>query len=210
MDHIVLLGDSIFDNAAYVEGGPDVRSQLESLLPNDWKVTLLAVDGSTIQDIHAQLKYVPNDASHLIISTGGNDALGYAGFLYESASSVADVLNRLSQLGKDFEIKYNRMLKGVTSHGIPTAVCTIYYPNFPDAVLQRLAVTALTVFNDCIIREVFAAGIPLIDLRLVCYEDADYANPIEPSVKGGEKIAKAIAKLVAEHDFKNSRTQVFI
>ncbi|HWP93439.1 MAG TPA: SGNH/GDSL hydrolase family protein [Thermodesulfobacteriota bacterium] len=210
MNHIVLLGDSIFDNAAYVEGGPDVRSQLESLLPNDWKVTLLAVDGSTIQDIHAQLKYVPNDASHLIISIGGNDALGYAGFLYESASSVADVLNRLSQLGKDFEIKYNRMLTEVLSHGIPTAVCTIYYPNFPDAVLQRLAVTALTVFNDCIIGEAFAAGIPLIDLRLVCNENADYANPIEPSVKGGEKIARAIAKLVTEHDFKEPRTQVFI
>jgi len=210
VNHIVLLGDSIFDNAAYVEGGPDVRSQLQSILPNDWRVTLLAVDGSTIQDIHAQIRLLPKDASHIIISTGGNDALGYAGFLYETASSVADVLNRLSQLGKDFEIKYHRMLPEVLSHGIPTAVCTIYYPNFPDAVLRRLAITALTVFNDCIIREAFAAGIPLIDLRLVCSEDADYANPIEPSDKGGEKIARAIARLVSEHDFRKVRTQVFI
>jgi hypothetical protein len=210
VNHIVLLGDSIFDNAAYVEGGPDVRNQLQSILPNDWKVTLLAVDGSTIQDIHAQIKQLPKDASHLIISAGGNDALGYGRFLYETASSVADVLNRLSQLGKDFEIKYHRMLVEVLSHGIPTTVCTIYYPNFPDAVLQRLAITALTVFNDCITREAFAAGIPLIDLRLVCSEDTDYANPIEPSVKGGEKIARAIAKLVAEHDFRSCRTQVFI
>jgi hypothetical protein len=66
------------------------------------------------------------------------------------------------------------------------------------------------VFNDCIIGEAFAAGIPLIDLRLVCNENADYANPIEPSVKGGEKIARATAKLVAEHDFRSCRTQVFI
>ena len=28
MKHIVLLGDSIFDNAAYVAGGPDVVKQL--------------------------------------------------------------------------------------------------------------------------------------------------------------------------------------
>ena len=33
----------------------------------------------------------------------------------------------------------------------------------------------------------------MIDLRLVCCEAADYANPIEPSGSGGRKIAKAIA-----------------
>ena len=32
MKHIVLLGDSIFDNAAYVGGGPDVIEQLRSTL----------------------------------------------------------------------------------------------------------------------------------------------------------------------------------
>ena len=209
MNHVVLLGDSIFDNAPYVQHGPDVRTQLQGLLSKEWKVTLLAVDGSTTQDIHAQLKLLPGDASHLIISTGGNDALGYAGFLYESASSVADVLNRLSQIGEDFQQKYHRMLMDVISHGLTTAVATIYYPRFPDAVLQRLAVTGLAVFNDSIIREAVLAGIPLLDLRLICNDDRDYANPIEPSVAGGGKIAEAIANLLISHDFKKCRTQVF-
>jgi len=31
MRHVVLLGDSIFDNAAYVHGGPDVVAQLPVL-----------------------------------------------------------------------------------------------------------------------------------------------------------------------------------
>jgi lysophospholipase L1-like esterase len=210
MNHIVLLGDSIFDNAAYIEGEPDVSAQLQRALSNEWKVTLLAVDGSITQDIHTQLTKLPSDTSHIIISTGGNDALSHAGFLYESAASVADVLNRLSQIGEDFQQKYHRMLTEVISHGLPTAVCTIYYPHFPDAVLQRLAVTALTVFNDCIIREAVSAGIPLLDLRLICNEERDYANPIEPSVAGGEKISRAIAKLVCEHVFENRRTQVFV
>jgi hypothetical protein len=51
--------------------------------------------------------------------------------------------------------------------------------------------------------------LPLIDLRLVCNEDADFANPIEPSVRGGAKIATAIAALVAEHDFVRRRSEVF-
>jgi hypothetical protein len=29
MSHLILLGDSIFDNAAYTEGGPDVVTQLK-------------------------------------------------------------------------------------------------------------------------------------------------------------------------------------
>jgi hypothetical protein len=35
-------------------------------------------------------------------------------------------------------------------------------------------------------------NIDLIELRLVCSSPADYANDIEPSTRGGERIAKAI------------------
>jgi hypothetical protein len=45
MPHIVLLGDSIFDNAAYVPGEPPVIEQLRAHLPKNWQATLLAVDG---------------------------------------------------------------------------------------------------------------------------------------------------------------------
>jgi hypothetical protein len=76
--------------------------------------------------------------------------------------------------------------------------------------MQRLAVTALTLFNDAILRAAFARGLPLIDLRLVCDDDADYANPIEPSSQGGEKIVRAIARLLAEHDFSRRHTEVFV
>ncbi len=70
--------------------------------------------------------------------------------------------------------------------------------------------TALTVFNDVITRQAFLAGVPLIDLRLICTEDADYANPIEPSSQGGDKIARSIARTVTEHDFTRRRTEVFL
>lgn len=36
MPHIILLGDSIFDNLSYTEGGPDVISQVRELLPNGY------------------------------------------------------------------------------------------------------------------------------------------------------------------------------
>ncbi|MCI0418325.1 MAG: SGNH/GDSL hydrolase family protein, partial [Acidobacteria bacterium] len=61
-----------------------------------------------------------------------------------------------------------------------------------------MAVAGLSVFNDCITYEAFRLGLPLIDLRLVCNEDRDYANEIEPSVHGGEKITDEILKVVKE------------
>ncbi|HEY8462328.1 MAG TPA: SGNH/GDSL hydrolase family protein, partial [Blastocatellia bacterium] len=84
-----------------------------------------------------------------------------------------------------------------------------YYPRIPDPFMRKIAVAALATFNDVIIRQAFLAGVPLIDLRLVCDEDSDYANEIEPSEKGGGKIASAVARLVSEHNFEKRRTEVF-
>lgn len=51
MGHVVLPGDSIFDNAAYVRG-PDMAAQLRAALPDGWRATLLAVDGAVTTCVH--------------------------------------------------------------------------------------------------------------------------------------------------------------
>jgi len=205
---MVLLGDSIFDNAAYVAGAPDVIRQVRARLPSGSKATLAALDGSKIGDVRRQLRRVPADATHLVLSVGGNDALGSSDFLGAPVRSAAEALSALADIGAEFERGYLAMLEEVLARGIPTAICTIYYPRFPDAALQKVAVAALTVFNDSIVRAAFAHDLPLLDLRLICTDEKDYANPIEPSARGGEKIARAIVELV-KHGFVGSRTEVF-
>jgi hypothetical protein len=210
MSHVVLLGDSIFDNAPYVAGGPAVITQVQKRLPPEWRATLLAVDGSAIGNVFGQLEQLPADTTHAIVSVGGNDALGQSILLGDPAQSVAEVLQHLAAVAEEFERDYRRMLEAVLRHKLATALCTIYYPAFPDPLLQRLSVTGLTVFNDAIIRVAFGAGLPLLDLRLICNEPTDYANPIEPSVAGGAKIAEAITHLVTQHNFTQRRTTVFV
>jgi lysophospholipase L1-like esterase len=205
LNHVVLLGDSIFDNAAYVGNAPDVVRQVRQRLPQGSKATLRAVDGSTTEDVSEQLRYLPQDATHLIVSAGGNDALGHIAFLGAPARSIAEALLGLAEIAAEFEQRYRDMLTEVLAHGLLTAVCTIYYPRFPDPDLQKIAVTGLTVFNDCIIRAAFTRGIPLLDLRFVCTEEGDYADPIEPSAQGGEKIADSIVEAL-EHDFAGAWT----
>lgn len=209
MKHVALLGDSVFDNGAYVGGGPDVLAQLHQRLPAGWRATLAAVDGGVIRDIPRQLERVPDDATHLAISVGGNDALGFSAVLGAPSRSVADTLEQLALIRSEFARNYARMIETVRHRGLPTAICTIYDPHYPDAVQRRVGATALCVINDAIIREAARAGVPIIDLRLVCDEDEDFANPIEPSSHGGWKIAGTIVALVTRHDFGRGRSETF-
>ena len=98
MPHIVLLGDSIFDNASYTRGGPDVITQVRERLPQGWKATLLAVDGSVTLNVPAQLERLPQDASHLVLSVGGNDALVKSEILNTPVRSTAEALALLADV----------------------------------------------------------------------------------------------------------------
>lgn len=210
MSHIALLGDSIFDNRVYVAPEPDVARQLQVRLGSGWSVTLLAVDGHVASDVAArQLGRLPADASHLVVSVGGNDALGQSFILGEPAGSVAEAVARLADAQARFAADYARMLDAVLQRGIPTAVCTIYDANYPEPQ-RRLVVAALALFNDVIFRAAIARGLPVIDLRLVCSEPSDYANPIEPSASGGDKIATAIARLLEDRSAGRQAATVWI
>ena len=206
--HIVLLGDSIFDNASYTEGRPDVISQVRQLLPAGGRATLLAVDGATTENVASQVARIPPDASHLVLSVGGNDALRNSSFLYAPASSTEQAVAALADVSQGFEEKYRRAVAACQSRPLPLTLCTIYNGRFPDAQFQRLASTALMVFNDVVLRVGIEFSLSMIDLRFVCSSPADYANPIEPSSVGGAKIARAIVNLVSARHNENNGAMV--
>ncbi|MDB5309401.1 MAG: hydrolase family protein [Gemmataceae bacterium] len=209
MSHVVLLGDSIFDNARYVPGRPPVVEQVRRGLPPGWTGTLVAVDGHTVEDIALQLPRVPADATHLVLSIGGNDALGSGSLVREPAATVGEGLAVLGETLAGFRDKYAGMLRTVLALGKPLTVCTVY-----DAIpiLSPAERVGLGGFNDVILRTAVVAGIPVIDLRVICTHVDDYSplSPIEPSVVGGAKIADAIVRAVTGHDFGTRRTVVYV
>ena len=201
--HLVLLGDSIFDNAAYTRGEPDVTTHLRRLLPSPWKVTLLAVDGATTHRIPQQVSYIPEDASHLALAVGGNDALANFDLLSTRVSSTAEALDLFRTRVDAFARAYHAALAAVVAARRPTAVCTIYNGALPDPAEADRARMALAMFNDVIIRAALEQSCHLLELRHVCRELSDYANPIEPSGQGGGKIARSLARLsgaLSEHE----------
>ena len=196
MPHVVLIGDSILDNGAYTNGGPDVVSQVRELLPPGWDATLLAVDGATTDHVARQLDRLPQNATHLVLSVGGNNALMRIGILDAPVSSMAQAVEMLADMVSEFERRYRLAVDACMATGRPLTVCAIYNGCFGDRRFQRIASTILAVFNDAIIRVAVERSLSVIDLRSVCVNPQDYANPIEPSSVGGEKIARVVVGLV--------------
>ena len=207
-ESIVLVGDSIFDNAPYVPDEPCVTEQFQSIIRDGVDVSMLAVDGDYIKDVQTQIIDLPAQTTHVFISAGGNDALSYSRKLDTDYLTSMELFVEWSVIQKEFRQDYRSMLKAVRALGKHTAVCTIY-----DAVpeIEAAKITALSLFNDVIVGETVAAALPIVDLRWVCTEPSDYSplSPIEPSNQGGAKIAAALNRVFEEHDFKSSRTSVY-
>lgn len=191
VQHIALLGDSVFDNGAYTGGLPDVVTHLRELLPAGTRATLLARDGATTAQLEGQVDRIPRDVDRVVVSVGGNDALMNAEVLDLPVRSTADAVRLFAERLSAFEERYRRAVASVHRRLPETAVCTIYNANFPgdEGVLVRVG---LALFNDVILRVAFERRLTVIDLRLVCADAADYANAIEPSSRGAAKIAAAI------------------
>ncbi len=199
MNHVVLLGDSIFDNEVYVPPGQAVIDHYRRVLPSRWKATLLGVDGAVTTDLPQQLLHLPDNPTHLYISIGGNDALQASAILNEEVSNVAEALTKLASLRDDFLARYTAVLSEAQATGLPVCVCTIYNarPYGSDSA-NSAAWTALSLFNDCIIRSARKFNFGVIELRDICCDEEDFAavSPIEPSAVGGAKIASAVVESV--------------
>ena len=205
--NVVLLGDSIFDNAAYTAGQPDVLGHLKSLLAPGWQGSLCAVDGARISGLASQLARVPDDATHLFVAVGGNDALGNMDLLATRVSSTTAALMLFDERVSQFESEYRAAIPKVLKLDRSVTLCTIYNGNL-DASQARVARVALMMFNDVILRVAFERALDVIDLRSVCAEPSDYANPIEPSGPGGRKIAQAIIECLALTDRARGESRV--
>jgi lysophospholipase L1-like esterase len=191
--HIVLLGDSILDNARYVARGQSVVDQLSRSLPQGNTCSLLAVDGDTTREVFSQLARLPSNATHLVLSVGGNDALSWLPTLDRPCRSVLEALGHLSHIQVEFQTHYERLLAQVAQIGKPTLVCTVY-----DAVpgLTPALQTALSLFNDVVTRAAMGHAFEILDLRTLLKEPGDFSSlsPIEPSEQAGRKLAQCISR----------------
>lgn len=198
--HLVLAGDSIFDNDGYVLGEAGVIEQLRCTLPTTCSASKVAVDGDCIRHVKDQIADLPSNATDLIVSVGGNDARFHSALL-SKVKQVNDLDILLSAPLAEFTLDYRQMLDDAKATGLKVYVCTIYTAiPFEDPIWRQFAPLAIGKFNDVIMTEASARQIPVLQLQEICTETNDFSviSPIEPSNQGGQKIVSHIVEMVLE------------
>jgi len=217
--HIVLLGDSILDNKVYTRSKRCVTEHLRAKL-SGWRFTLCAVDGHVINDVvHEQLKHVPEDATALVLSVGGNDGLRMLGELQNDGVSLWGFCRKISEIRGRLRERYEAMLQKVLARALPVVLLSPYKPSWhlhsSTARLhcglsqQMIALFGLHFLRKVILRLARKHRLPVIDLAEVFDSAQDYANPIEPSVWGGDKISGNIIHAISTHDFTKPHHAVY-
>lgn len=202
---LVLLGDSILDNAPYTRPAPDTAAHLRRHLGTGWTVDLLAQDGARMRDVQSQLDRITHAPDKAILSVGGNDAIQHVGLLSAQSANAADLFGELLSIADAFEGSYTSVAAAVAERVPRTVLCTIYDVRLDPPLYARLVRVPLAVLNDRIVRTAMRLGLDVLELRAVCTEREDFTLQIEPSAQGADKIAAAIAGLLQPGDAAPAR-----
>jgi len=201
--HLVLLGDALQNIDL---GTGEIESALVPRPRNPWKLTVLKTPQALSR---GHVREIPEDATHIVISVEGAWAIETSGLLQRSARTVSEALGTLSAAADEFETVLASMIAAARETGLPTVVCTMVPDHFVEPVQHRVFSTALAIFNDRVMRSAVAAGLPIVELRLVCNENADFANETLLSRAGVRKAANVIRSALYDVSRSVERTRVY-
>ena len=194
--YVSLLGDSIIDNKIYVEEGElSVTEHLQHNSSSNF--TMIAVDGDTTEDVlKNQLDNLKEPVSHIVLSIGGNDLLQNLHILQDETIGMKFALEKSSELIGEIQENYTKILEHLSQYDAKVLLCTVYEGDLKSDVLlaeyDKAGQAMLKMHNDTVYYLASKFDVDVLELRNIFTNKEDYANPIEPSHIGGEKLAKAI------------------
>jgi hypothetical protein len=177
---VVLIGDSMLNNSAYVSANQSVPDLLSKKLVGN-TVYNFAKDGATINDCYAQLDKIStelnNSRTSIVVSCGGNNILG------SRSLKPADMNNLFNE--------YSELLKSIKTR-VPNAslyVLNLYTPTNSHYVSYHKAIDQ---WNQLLEDNKSSLKYKIINTSSLLVTDEDFTYNIEPSEKGGKKIVEAI------------------
>ena len=159
-----------------------------------------------------------SEASHIVVSIGGNDLLNNISFL-QTTSELSKIMGKGAMIGKwgvkelnpsrnkvfeetyfeiiePFKKQYETIVANLSNHRANLLLCTVYEGDLVDSDefsdVNNSSKTMVSIFNDIVYRVANKYGADVLELRDIFVRPEDYANPIEPSHIGGGKLAEAI------------------
>ena len=180
-DTVILMGDSVLNNANYVPAGKSVYDSLKSKLS---KVINLAKDGATISDLYGQLDKIPvelnNANTYIFISAGGNDILNKRTEL--SSTEIRRLFDSYMEFLKALRTKLG---------SVKINILNLYLPSNPRYQTYK---TSIEQWNQLIQSSSNKVGemYNVVDLHALLKIPDDFVYDIEPSESASDKIAYLI------------------
>ena len=181
--NIVLIGDSMLNNSAYVLSGQSIPDLISKDLEKTTGTTLynFAKDGATINDCYSQLDKISTDLNNsntsIFISIGGNNILNSRTKM--DSTAITNLFNQYIELIKSIKTR------------VPNAQLIVLNLYFPVRSHYNSYYDAIEQWNKLLEDNTFL-GYKLIQTNNLLVIDDDFTYDIEPSFKGGKKIVKAI------------------
>ena len=201
--HLALLGDALQNIDL---GSGEIESALVPRPRNPWKLTVL----QALQSLpRGHVREIPEDATHVVISIEGAWAIEASGLLNGGTHTISEALQTLCTAADAFEGVLAGMIAAARETGLPTVVCTLVPARHARPAQHRTASTALAIFNDRVMRRAFAESLSIVDLRLVCDEDGDYASATLLSRAGVCKAANVIRTALYDVSRSGGGTRVY-
>lgn len=187
---IVLLGDSILKNNSYVPNGKAVDNILqERSLKNDKNIELysLAENNSKIVDVYSQINKIPlsvnNKSTTIFLSSGGNDILSFYVDQHGDTSDTGFLNTMLAA--------YKKLVKAIQTRVdlCQIVLLDVYYPTSNQFAQYK---PILEEWNGLIADYARENSLGLLQISQIVTSNDDFTLGIEPSEKGGQKIAQSI------------------
>ena len=187
---------------------------------NEPEIKKIAVDGFTMNDLIENSLNTEDlgEATHIVVSIGGNDLLHNISFL-QTTSDLSRIMGKGSMIGKwgtkelnptrnkvfeetyfeiikPFKQQYETIVANLSNQRANLLLCTVYEGDLVDSDefsdVSNSSKTMVSIFNDIVYRTANKFNVDVLELRNIFTSPQDYANPIEPSHTGGEKLAQEI------------------
>ncbi len=179
--HIVLLGDSIFQNKNYVPKSKSVEYLLKEKLSIPSLV--LAQDNAIIYDIPKQYNNMPidlnNKTTNLYISIGGNDLLN----LYEHNNTTNTTL--FNMVWELYQKTILMIIENTQCNVILTDIYFITDPNYSRYIPM------IKKWNSNLYQFAKQHKVKVFKISKILTQPKDFTNSIEPSVIGGNKMVNS-------------------
>jgi hypothetical protein len=182
---LVLLGDSILKNDAYVSDGKSVELLLKER--TNGKSICLARDDSKIVDIYSQIEKIPNDINTnyttVFLSVGGNDILTH---YVEQENNSKD-----SSILKTIFSAYKKLIKSIKNK-LPNANIVLLDIYYPDNIKYKQYHTIINEWNNMIYNYSNKNNCSVLKISGILTGPDDFSLGIEPSSVGSKKLVETI------------------